>query len=208
MAQLSSLSVSLVTGADGRWHPGIGDPSALGWLTVVAYFVAAGLALRALRLHQRASVAAAGGSSTARHEERLLLRFWAMVLLILLLLGVNKQLDLQTFFTEVARDIARSQHWYEGRRPVQIAFILAIALLGTGSTIALAYTMRHVLSRVVGALVGMGALVAFVIIRAASFHHVDELLFRGRIRLNWVLELGGIAMIAISAWRQRPRIED
>src|SRR4051812_4569456 len=46
MVQLSSL---LVTGADGRWHPGIGDPGVVGWLTVVAYFAAAGLAYRALR---------------------------------------------------------------------------------------------------------------------------------------------------------------
>jgi hypothetical protein len=40
-----------------------------------------------------------------------------------------------------------------------------------------------------------------VVIRAASFHNVDELISRGTIKLNWVLELGGILMIIVSAYR-------
>ena len=39
----------LVKNADGRWVPGIGDPSLMGWLTVVAYFVTAFLCYRASR---------------------------------------------------------------------------------------------------------------------------------------------------------------
>ena len=210
MAQLSLLAVSLVTGADGRWHPGIGDPSVIGWVTVVAYFLAAWLAFRALRGHSRAPHPAArqtyGASEPpSLREARLLTRFWALVLVMLLLLGVNKQLDLQTWFTEIGRDLARRQQWYEGRRPIQVAFIAGIALLGSAGTITLAVMMRHVLSRVVGALVGLGALVTFVIVRAASFHHIDALLGHGRVRLNWVLELGGITLIAISAYRQHAR---
>jgi hypothetical protein len=213
MVQLSSF---LVTGADGRWHPGIGDPGVVGWLTVVAYFAAAALAYRALRLHRAGARASsrAGGSHEQRAsaraatpraalDEGVLVRFWGLVLFSMLLLGVNKQLDLQTWFTEIGRDLAHEQGWYEVRRPLQVAFIALIALVGGGATVFLAFTMRHVLSRVVGALFGLGALVTFVIVRAASFHHVDVLLGRGRIRLNWVLELGGIALIAISAFRQQ-----
>ena len=217
MVQLSSLLVTgsitrLVTGADGRWHPGIGDPSVVGWLTVVAYFAAAGLAYRALRLHR--AVARVTGSrddgprphattpSRFLRDEAMLWRFWSLVVLSMLLLGVNKQLDLQTWFTEIGRDLAHRQGWYEGRRPLQVVFIGLIALIGGCLTAWLAFAMRHVLHRVVGALVGLGALVTFVIVRAASFHHVDMLLGRGRVRLNWVLELGGIALIAISAFRQ------
>jgi len=36
-----------VIGPDDPWMPGIGDPTLLGWLTVAAYFTAAGLCLRA-----------------------------------------------------------------------------------------------------------------------------------------------------------------
>ena len=70
---------------DGRWHPGIGDPTLLGWATVVGYFGAALLAYRALRLHQAAPPS---------RDRRLLLGFWAAVLCAMALLGVNKQLDL------------------------------------------------------------------------------------------------------------------
>ena len=217
MVQLSSVSVTgsvtgsvtrLVTGADGRWHPGIGDPGVVGWLTVVAYFAAAGLAYRALRLHRAVTRVDDGPRPPATtpsrflRDEAVLWRFWALVVLSMLLLGFNKQLDLQTWFTEVGRDLAHRQGWYEVRRPLQVAFIGLIALIGACLTAALAFAMRHVLRRVVGALVGLGALVTFVIVRAASFHHVDMLLGRGRVRLNWVLELGGIALIAISAFRQ------
>ena len=45
-------------------------------------------------------------------------------------LGVNKQLDLQTLFTQLARDLAMAQGWYEERRRYQVAFIIAIGLLG------------------------------------------------------------------------------
>ncbi|HVZ33497.1 MAG TPA: hypothetical protein VG963_13790, partial [Polyangiaceae bacterium] len=119
MVQLSSL---LVTGADGRWHPGIGDPSVLGWLTVVAYFVAAVLAFRALRVHL--GRARRGGASAQAGDELLLARFWGLVLAAMILLGINKQLDLQTLFTEIGRDLAHAQGWYETRRRYQVAFIL------------------------------------------------------------------------------------
>jgi hypothetical protein len=214
MVQLSSF---LVTGADGRWHPGIGDPGVVGWLTVAAYFAAGALAYRALRLHRAGAAdarsatgsaqgdlpARAGGSSRPAIDEAILVRFWGLVLFSMLLLGVNKQLDLQTWFTEIGRDLAHRQGWYEVRRPLQVAFIALIGVAGAAATVGLAFSIRHVLHRVIGALVGLGALVTFVIVRAASFHHVDMLLGRGRVRLNWVLELGGIALIAISAFRQK-----
>jgi hypothetical protein len=138
----------------------------------------------------------------------MLVRFWGLVLLTMLVLGINKQLDLQTWLTEIGRDLAHQQGWYEVRRPLQAAFIGLIGLTGAVATVALAFAMRHVFHRVVGALVGLGALVTFVIVRAASFHHVDVLLGRGRVRLNWVLELGGIALIAVSAFRQRTHQSD
>lgn len=207
MIQLSSL---LVTGADGRWHPGVGDATVLGWVTVLAYFLAAFLAFRAMMLHRASAQlgSARALSTNDEHEERLLVRFWAVVVLVMLVLGVNKQLDLQTWLTEVGRDVSRSQGWYERRRPVQAAFIVLIALVGGASTLLLARTMRRALRRVIGAVLGIGALVTFVVVRAASFHYVDVLLGRGRVHLNWVLELGGIALIATSALGQTRRFRD
>jgi hypothetical protein len=46
-------------------------------------------------------------------------------------------------------------------------------------------------------------LLSFVAIRAASFHHVDILLSAhlAGLKLNWILELGGIAFVAFGAYR-------
>ena len=49
-------------------------------------------------------------------------------------------------------------------------------------------------------------LVSFVLIRAASFHHVDLLLRAGPVRLNWVLELGGIGLIALTSGSRSARV--
>ena len=54
------------------------------------------------------------------------------------------------------------------------------------------------------ALVGSTFVLGFVIIRAASFHHIDR--FIGNqilgLRWNWVLEMGGIVLVLLaSIWR-------
>jgi hypothetical protein len=181
----------MAVGTDDRWHPGIGDPSIGGWVTVAAYFGTAILAYRALRL------------SKSRHERSLVV-FWLLMLCVLVLLGINKQLDLQSWFTEVGRDLAKSQGWYEERRAVQTSSIAALVLCGLTGTMVLTVSMRRVIGHIVGAVLGLGFLVTFVVLRAASFHHVDQWLGSGVVRLNWALELGGIALIALSAWRQTP----
>ncbi|MET0286350.1 MAG: hypothetical protein ABW352_17855 [Polyangiales bacterium] len=200
MAELSSL---LVTGADGRWHPGVGDASTFGWVTVLAYFAAAALALRALWLHKHGANEPPGTSWPPMRDDALLMRFWGLVMLSMIVLGINKQLDLQSWLAQLGRDLAHDQGWYDRRRVVQALFIFAVGAVGGLATAALAYSMRRVLNRVIGAVVGLGALITFVVIRATSLHHIDALLGRGRIRLNWVLELGGIGLIALSALRQK-----
>jgi hypothetical protein len=97
----------VAVGSDGRWEAGIGDPTVIGWVTVAAYAVAALLSLRCAR----------------RAAEPLEFRFWAVLSVALVLLGINKQLDLQSLVTQVGRDLAFAQGWYENRRIVQAAFI-------------------------------------------------------------------------------------
>jgi hypothetical protein len=198
---LHLLFIALVTAPDGRWHPGIGDPTLIGWLTVVAYAAATYFSFRALQASRMGAEKLQAIAPDEAQNQRNLAKLWLLVTLIMLLLGINKQLDLQTLFTEILRDMAHAQGWWEERRKYQVVFILFILLVGASGTALLAYVLRKVLRRVLGAVVGLGVIASFVVIRAASFHHIDILLRSGPVRLNWILELGGIGMVAVSAYR-------
>lgn len=183
----------------GEWRPGIGDPTVMGWVTVVAYLASSYVCWR-----------------TAAAERRIAGRnpwFWRIFAVLLLLLGINKQLDLQSLITVVGRKMAVEQGWYQGRKVYQAAFIALVAAVGGLSVIGLGWMVRKSLRRLGLALAGGVFLVSFVVIRASSFHKIDRLLKMnfGGLRWNWILELGGIACIGISAFQNlradRKRIE-
>jgi hypothetical protein len=173
-----------------RWSPGIGDPSMMGWLTVLAYGAAAALCWRALRAERR----------RADPVQRVA-AFWALLALGMIALGVNKQLDLQSLLTQVGRDLAQRDGWYAQRGGVQKLFILGLlALAGVGGA-AVLWWLRRYLGELWIAALGAVAIATFVIVRASSFHKVDALLgtYVGGVKMNWVLELGGIGLVALGA---------
>lgn len=165
------------------WQPGIGDPTLWGWLTVANYAVATGLALMAARADLANS------------------RFWSWVAVLMVALGVNKQLDLQSLLTVVGRHLALAQHWYDQRREAQEIFIAVLAGLVALAMAGIAFHYRRRRPAVLTGIAGLALLGAFVIARAASFHHMDVLLnvrFLA-LRLNHLLENGGILIVAVSA---------
>jgi uncharacterized membrane protein (UPF0136 family) len=185
----------LNTGLIGTWSPGIGDPSIAGWLTVLLYVVAAWVIWRLLHDWKNSH------ARNARYEPW----FWKTLLMGLVLLGINKQLDLQSALTEIGRILAARQGWYADRQQIQIAFIAGIAIMGLTLFAATLHMIWGAPSATVWALLGSTVLVLFVILRAASFHHVDAVLghsFYG-LRINWLLEMGGLLVIIASAWRRR-----
>lgn len=192
------------------WRPGIGDPSAMGWLTVLAYLATATLCVRAAASEHGGVVpalrhAAWPWSRRPAADRRAL--GWFGLAAILFVLGINKQLDLQTLFTELAKDMARREGWYEQRRTVQTAFIAAVAIVSALALGLAVWLTRGELRVFRIPLGGLALLAGFVVIRAASFHHVDALIRMapGGIRLNWVFELGGIAIVAWGAVRGQRR---
>ena len=94
----------------GHWSPGIGDPTMAGWITVVLYLLAAWICLQAARRSRAVDTRAPPGA----WEPRL----WTVFAVVLVALGIDKQLDLQTAFTESMRGLAREQGW--SRDPVPI----------------------------------------------------------------------------------------
>ncbi len=181
---------------NGRWHPGIGDPTVLGWVTVAAYLLAAvGCTMAARREPKLGPV--------DRDGVRVYSRFWLVLAVLLVALGINKQLDLQTFVTQVGRDLLRESGLYQDRRGLQVVFISAVALTCLIGLFGFSWAARRRLRTRWPAVAGMIFILGFVTIRAASFHHIDAFL-GGRIggmKWNWILELGGISAVAVSAFR-------
>lgn len=174
------------------WSPSIGDPHLMGWVTVVSYFLVATLAYFVLRQTGEHTIAAR--PKTNQH-------LWMLVLVLLILLGANKQLDLQSFFTATAKCISKIDGWYANRRIYQIGFIavLAISFLIL-SVVGLRY-FKNDLKRNPLAIVGVILLLFFVVLRAASFHHIDAVANHHffDLNMNWILELPGLGLIALQA---------
>jgi hypothetical protein len=181
-----------LTCAFAQWNPGLGDNHLMGWVTVGVYLGAATASAMAARQ--------LAGCYRVQRRER---RFWALTALVLLLLAVNKQLDLQSLLTMVARCHAALAGWYDARRVVQEAFIYIVAVGGAVGLGLLTLLLRDILGRVWLALVGLVFVCVFVVIRAASFHHVDMLLgaTTAGMKLNWLLELPGPILVAAVALR-------
>jgi hypothetical protein len=145
-------------------------------------------------------------------DQRSMKRIWLLIAITMLVLGINKQLDLQTLVIQKVRRQAYIHGWYADRRRYQMDFITAISVVGLIVTIGLSVWLRRVLRRLALAIAGVGMLVLFVVIRATSFHYVDRALSLGeRVHLNWIIELCGIGLVALAAvqWQlvERRRIE-
>ena len=175
---------------DFNWTPGIGDPSLIGWLTVVLYLVTAFLCWRVARR--------LGFTGASVRSEAFV---WAAIAILFLALGINKQLDLQSAFTEIGRHVALKQGWYERREIVQLYFIEGVAAVCLLAAASLAVLIRKAPASAWLAVLGTGVVLTFVAIRAASFHHIDR--FIGTtvlgLRWNWILEIGGILIVLVAA---------
>jgi uncharacterized membrane protein len=125
----------------------------------------------------------------------------------MLALGINKQLDLQSLLSYTAKDMALAQGWYAERAQVQQLFISGVVALALLVGVAAAYWLRRELRDVWLAVLGSAFIVAFVFVRASSFHGVDQFLSTGPggVRMNWILELSGITCVLLGAVRFRGR---
>jgi hypothetical protein len=97
--------------------------------------------------------------------------------------------------------MAKDEGWYGERREVQREFVVFVALGAVTVAALLVYIARGTSVHLRVAIAGTVALFGFVVIRAASFHHVDVTLKEdvGGFRTNWLLELSGIAVVMLAA---------
>jgi len=174
------------------WYPTIGDPTFMGWLTVFLYFFVSVACFRYVFL---SSVLFSDDVAIKQKQ------FWLFMALILFAWGINKQLDLQSMLTAVGKYYAHRDGWYEHRRVIQVSLIIGILLSMSVMISWFLFYMRAILKTNWLAVVGVSFLLMFVMVRATSFHHMDILINTTilGVRMNWVLELGGIVCIGYSA---------
>lgn len=174
------------------WRPAIGDPTWLGWLTCLGYGLAVITCARRSFLERR---------NTPKGDESVI---WFCLATVMLLLGINKQLDLQTLVIQVLRNLAGEEGWYDRRRVVQTVAVAIVA----GSTIVFfavvtkslsCFIRRHLL-----VWVGCLLILSYVILRMANINHVIDDSYGGSSWLS-ALELGGlICLLADGCWGTRP----
>jgi len=178
----------------GNWYQRMGDPTITGWTITIAYFLVTLLCWRAGLKEKTINV-------NIQKPERHVL--WFGLSILLLVLGINKQLDLQTLLISLGRDIAQANGLYESRREIQLIFVILFALFCFSSIVALSWWLRDCWRRYWIALLGLALLVSFVVIRAASFQHVDYLISKwsiiGPFWMKYMVELGGILIVGLGA---------
>lgn len=182
-----------MTSVDGHWHLGIGDPTPMGWFTVAAYCAAAWVCWQAHTTQRARALAAARPC------------LWLLMTIALGLLGINKQLDLQTALTDLGRAFAHRDGWYEQRHAVQAYFIIVVGAAGALGLLGLGWLSRPLSIGRSTAIVGFVFLSMFVLVRASSFHQVDLLLRQPVLgwTSNWILELSGIGLVSLGAIVER-----
>jgi hypothetical protein len=106
-------------------------------------------------------------------------------------------------------------NWYSSRSGLQLLLVGAFLVTGLVLLVVL-IRYRHAISRLQWtAVIGVIFLFSFALIRAVSLHAIDAFLYTNLagIQPNWLVELGGIALVAVPAVvalmrKENKKIED
>ena len=172
-------------------HPG--DPTLLGWLTVAFYLGAAAGCLATALFARRIFK-----DGQARVHQLI----WLGLAAFLVFLGINKQLDLQSWFTAVVKAIAWEQGWYEAGQRAQVLFLAGFGLVGVTAVAILGWLVRRSWRHYAFVFLGLLVILRFIAVRMATFYAIPlpELSqFTGGFRINGALELIGTAVITLTA---------
>jgi len=172
------------------WQLSYGDKTIFSWIIVFLYLLAAYTSFRL-------GAALSKSNQSIFSYENI---FWYFISGLMIFLAFNKQLDLQSLLTILARDAAIRNGWWAVRRSYQFWFIGGMLAMSTGLLIFFIYILRGTIKNNYLAIMGLFLLLVFILVRAISFHHFDKLIglsFIG-IEINFMLEFSGIILIITS----------
>jgi hypothetical protein len=178
-----------------HWRPEIGDSTPLGWLTTAAYVLATIASWAAARRAGRAPGLPNGSRS-----------LWLLIMVLMALLGLNKQLDLQSLLNEAGRMISFKLGLYGQRRDFQKWFVIGLLAITSSGALFMIIHFRGFWKQHLLLGSGLVLVLAYVTLRAVSFNHVNFPLGRHleNPRTGGLLETAGVAFILLAAlidWR-------
>ena len=179
------------------WSPKIGDPFLLAWIIAISYILVAFLTVLVARR--------AGDFYTEAGKARV---FWLGLTVLLVFLGLNKQLDLQTFLRAVVKCLSILEGWYAQRREFQLDFVIAIAVVFGVFLVFIITFFREIIRKDRFGVAGIVFLLGFILIHASYFNYLNlsVVIAFYEAGLNWTLELTGIVLIGLQALiRLKPR---
>lgn len=167
----------------------MGDPTIAGWTATLLYFVAAWLSAKKWRSCDR-----------KLKQERLA---WLILTLMMSLLGLNKQLDLQTTLIHLGRDLYHNLSLYEHKRSIELAAFALTALIVGAALLFCIFLVRRTDRDARLALFGLCVIFVYVLLRAARFERLTEGQ-QSDDSLHAVFEFIGLWVIVWSARTTRP----
>lgn len=178
---------------DYPWHATIGNPAVLRWFTMLVYLVAV---WRCIAKSKNSK--SYGGNY----------QFWLYLAAFLFLLGINKQLDLKSWFTEIIHHKAATYSWYEYRQSVLIGLVglicFGVLLAMISFRLYLANSWRnHKITWF-----GIIPLLIFVVMQTGYPIYIDFFIFQRMYVLNihLILEISALLLIILGTYFNKNNI--
>lgn len=143
-----------------------------------------------------ASLAVAADSNRSARERQVL----AAVAAIAVLAAVAETFALGGWAAHVGRTLAHDEGWYQGRRRVQAAVIVALAIFSAVAAVAAVWVTRFQSATIRGLVFLMVVLGGYVAIRTISLHQVDAYLYSdigGTLTLGTAIEVALVAAMVL-----------
>jgi uncharacterized membrane protein len=189
----------MLASIEPSWFFGIHDPTLTGWLCVVAYLIALTASIALCRQLPHAY----------RQDVR---AFWGAITLVLAMLGINKQLDIQTLMLQTIR---KTEFWANNGTIYLEILVTFFALIGVGAFIVFFLRFRFSDWETCLVMIAIASLLGMLLLNLLPIRPINKLLMwhvfgkdQGffNCHLKEFFEIGFISVVAICAGFFRRRL--
>jgi hypothetical protein len=133
--------------------------------------------------------------------------FWFVTAVFFFAIAVARETDVANLVTQLGRETAIAQGWYDHRRKYQTMVVATITGVWFITVVISLWRVPARRRRYLPEAIVVFSLLAFGTIRAVSLHQIDSVLYRRPIhgvRIDAIMELPGLALaVALTFWQPR-----